>query len=139
MLHSPSLNFSFSGLKTAVRRHLERMDSPITSQDKADLCAGLQHAIIEIIEKKLSKAYQSACGLTERPLTALVASGGVATNKVLRQSLTRLATQMNLPFIAPPPQLCTDNAAMIAWAGIERLHLNMTDPFTIPARARWPQ
>jgi N6-L-threonylcarbamoyladenine synthase len=70
--------------------------------------------------------------------TALVVAGGVAANGPLRLALSRIAAESGVKFIAPPLDLCGDNAAMIAWAGIERLRRNMTDDLTAPARARWP-
>ena len=71
-------------------------------------------------------------------VTALVVAGGVAANTAIREKLTALATQFHVPFVAPAPELCTDNGAMVAWAGVERLRLGLTDKLDTPARPRWP-
>jgi len=126
-------HFSFAGLKTAVLREVEKLGHEPTDQDKADLAASFQAAVVDCIIDRTKKA------LTLAPhVTALVVGGGVAANTAIRTALTELAAARGLPFIAPPHWLCTDNAAMIAWAGLERLKLGLTDPLDVPARARWP-
>ncbi|HLU91435.1 MAG TPA: tRNA (adenosine(37)-N6)-threonylcarbamoyltransferase complex transferase subunit TsaD [Pedomonas sp.] len=126
-------HFSFAGLKTAVLREVEKLGREPTEQDKADLAASFQQAVVDCILDRTTKALAMA-----PEATALVVGGGVAANTAIRAALTDLAAAHNLPFVAPPHWLCTDNAAMIAWAGLERLKLGLTDPLDVPARARWP-
>lgn len=125
-------HFSFAGLKTAVLREVEKLGTP-TQQDIVDLCASFQAAVVDCILDRTARAIQ------HMPLAkALVVAGGVAANSAIRQGLETLAATHGLPFIAPPGWLCTDNAAMIAWAGVERFKLGMIDGLEAPARARWP-
>lgn len=105
---------------------------PLTEQDKADLAAGFQAAVVESIADRVKRALREFRG------SAFVVAGGVAANSALRARLTALATDAGLPFVAPPPRLCTDNAAMIAWAGLEHLRLGRTDPLDTRPRPRWP-
>lgn len=138
MVGKPGCHFSFSGLKTAVRRHVEALGPKITATDKADLCASFQTTVADVIGNRLTRGLEQAAHLSETPITALVAAGGVAANTVLRSQLETTAHNAGVPFVVPPPALCTDNGAMIAWAGLERLQAGITDPLDIPARARWP-
>jgi N6-L-threonylcarbamoyladenine synthase len=132
--------FSFSGLKTAVRHIVADMDAragPIGPQDVCDLAAAVEAAICDTLADRTANAI--AWFRCEYPQgKALVASGGVAANAMLRRRLAELAEAAGLDFIAPPPALCTDNGAMIAWAGIERLRLGLGDPLDAPVRPRWP-
>lgn len=129
-------DFSLSGLKTAVRVEAEKI-APLSEQDVRDLCASFQRAIVESIIDRTHMAFERLNEL-QIPVTALVIAGGVAANRSIRAGLESLATLKKLPLIAPPPALCTDNGAMIAWAGIERLALGLTDGLDFAPRARWP-
>ena len=129
-------DFSFSGLKTAVRQITTDL-APLGQQDIADLAAAVEHAICDSLLDRTANAI--AWFRRHHPSgAALVAAGGVAANRRLRNSLATLAAQRGLDFVAPPPDLCTDNGAMIAWAGLERLRLGRTDAFDAPVHPRWP-
>jgi N6-L-threonylcarbamoyladenine synthase len=136
MLGRPEPNFSLSGLKTALRLEAERI-APLSGTDVADLCACFQAAIVDVVVDRTRVALRAANEAVGRP-TALVVAGGVAANQTLRRALKRLAAEAGLRLIAPPLALCGDNGAMIAWAGLERLRLDLIDDITVPARARWP-
>jgi N6-L-threonylcarbamoyladenine synthase len=138
MLGQAGCNFSFSGLKTALRQTIERLGSnALESPALNDLCAGFQAAVAEVLLDRTRRA--AALFRTDHPkANALVVAGGVAANAYLRACLARLADELELRLIVPPPALCTDNGVMIAWAGQERLALGLTDDLTAPARARWP-
>jgi len=103
----------------------------------ADLCAGFQAAVVDVIVDRLRVAMRDFAAVAGHP-TALVAAGGVAANGAIRRALATQAGEAGLAFVAPPLALCGDNGAMIAWAGIERLRLGLVDDLTAPARARWP-
>jgi N6-L-threonylcarbamoyladenine synthase len=135
MLGRPDANFSLSGLKTAVRNEASRM-TPLEPQDVNDLCAGFQAAVLESTADRLSvglRLFHERFG----PPRALVAAGGVAANHAIRGALQDVAAKAQTTLIIPPPALCTDNGAMIAWAGAERLALGLTDTMDAPPRARW--
>lgn len=129
-------DFSLSGLKTALRIEAERLQ-PLSERDIGDLCAGFQAAVVDVVVDRARVALRLFDEIAGHP-TALVVAGGVAANQAMRQALTRLAAEAGLRLIAPPADLCGDNGAMIAWAGIERLRLGMIDDISVPARARWP-
>jgi N6-L-threonylcarbamoyladenine synthase len=135
MLGRPDANFSLSGLKTAVRNEASRL-IPMEPQDISDLCASFQAAVLESTADRLSvglRLFHEQFG----PPRALVAAGGVAANQAIRGALQNVAAKAETTLIIPPPALCTDNGAMIAWAGAERLALGMIDPMDAPPRARW--
>ena len=129
-------DFSLSGLKTALRLEAEKI-APLSDQDVADLCAGFQQAIVDVVFDRLRAGLTLFRARFGAP-TALVAAGGVAANQAIRKVLNRLAFEVGTTLVAPPPDLCTDNGAMIAWAGCERLALGLTDPLDVAPRARWP-
>jgi N6-L-threonylcarbamoyladenine synthase len=130
-------DFSFSGLKTAVAHAVRDLPKPMSAQDKADMAASFQAAAADVIEDRLARGMALARSVTPT-LSALVVAGGVAANQTLRQSLSRLCARDGWRLVAPPPRLCTDNGAMVAWAGVERLQRGLTDGLDVPARPRWP-
>jgi N6-L-threonylcarbamoyladenine synthase len=135
MLGRADANFSLSGLKTAVRNEISRL-TPLEPKDVSDLCASFQAAVLESTADRLSvglKMFGEKFGAPR----ALVAAGGVAANQAIRGALQDVAAKAETTLIIPPPALCTDNGAMIAWAGAERLALGLTDTMDAPPRARW--
>lgn len=131
-------NFSFSGLKTAVRHEAEAL-APLSRQDVADICASFQAAVSDVVADRVGLAVRRFAGTLAggRP-PVLVVAGGVAANKAIRSRLDALMTGLDGRLVVPPGNLCTDNGAMIAWAGAERLALGHTDGFDVAARPRWP-
>lgn len=140
LLDRPGCDLSFSGLKTALLRARDRLvadQGGLRRQDRADLCAGFQAAVAEVLAEKARRAAEAF--LEEAPEAPVLAvAGGVAANVAVRRGLTDLCAAAGLGFAAPPLALCTDNAAMIAWAGIERFRLGRRDGFDLAARPRWP-
>ncbi len=165
-------DFSFSGLKTAVRETAEDLGT-LTEQDKADLCASFQKAVAETVQDRLRRAFAMFCGEVRPPSPfghfpnklrktrgdfspnllgeypeggrgalphspTLVVGGGVAANKALRAMLEATSMAHGFTLSVPPFHLCTDNAAMIAWAAAERLALGLSDEQNAPVRPRWP-
>jgi N6-L-threonylcarbamoyladenine synthase len=131
-------DFSFSGLKTAVRHIVDRLpDGPLDHAVAADIAASFQAAAADVLADRARNAIERF--RAEHPGgTTLVVAGGVAANETLRAALADTAKDCGMDFTAPPLRLCTDNAAMIAWAGLERLRLGLTDSLDAPARPRWP-
>jgi N6-L-threonylcarbamoyladenine synthase len=129
-------DFSLSGLKTALRIEAEKI-APLRDQDVADLCASFQQAVVDVVKDRLRSGLSMFRARVGTP-TALVCAGGVAANQAIRKVLHRLAFEVGTELVAPPPALCTDNGAMIAWAGAERLALGLTDTLDFAPRARWP-
>ena len=128
LLGSNEPHFSFAGLKSAV---LRARDSGRYGAE--DIAASFQQAVVDCLVDRTARALARAEGAT-----ALVVAGGVAANQAVRSALTALAAEHDLPFVAPPLWLCTDNAAMIAWAGALRYEQGLLDGLDAPARARWP-
>ncbi|MCX8503926.1 MAG: tRNA (adenosine(37)-N6)-threonylcarbamoyltransferase complex transferase subunit TsaD [Beijerinckiaceae bacterium] len=128
-------DFSLSGLKTAVRIEAEKI-APLTSTDIKNICASFQAAIVDVVADRTKMALKVARADFAEP-TAIVVAGGVAANLAMRRALQRVASENGLPLVAPPIELCTDNGAMIAWAGIERLRLGLIDGLDFAPRARW--
>ena len=142
LLGKPGCDFSFSGLKTAVRRTAEACVAErgsLYADDRADICAAFQTAIGRCIKDRLHRgiaAFREEAGEAHLPL---VVAGGVAANQYLRTVIERVAADNNMSFHAPPLALCTDNGAMIAWAGMERLLNNPNiDDKNVSPRPRWP-
>ncbi len=137
MLGREGCDFSFAGLKTACVREVGRLGA-LTTQDKADLCATFQAAVLDIVEDRTRNAmamFDPVWGAKGR----LVAAGGVAANQAIRGRLKALAEERHYDFIAPPLKWCTDNAAMIALAGAERMRRGFSgDDLSFSARPRWP-
>ncbi len=131
-------NFSFSGLKTAVRETVNGLGS-LSDQDVADVCASFEAAVADTMADRLKMAvtlFREAHPQVIEP--TLIVAGGVAANARLKSMFAEAVVSHGLKLIVPPAKLCTDNAAMIAWAGAERLALGLTDDLSAPARARWP-
>ena len=129
-------DFSFSGLKTAVRVIVDKQ-SKITENFQNDMCASFQYAVVEQMRDRLNHAIR----LFKKDFPNakdLVVGGGVAANTAVRQMLEEVAQQNKMRFSAPPVRLCTDNGVMIAWAGLQRLNAGLTDGFDFKARPRWP-
>ena len=136
MLGKPNADFSLSGLKTALRLEAEKI-APISAQDVRDLCASFQQAVVDVVADRLRvglKMFHARFGFP----TALVAAGGVAANEAIRAVLQRVAFEVGTTLVVPPAELCTDNGAMIAWAGAERLTLGLCDTLDTAPLPRWP-
>lgn len=142
LLNKPGCDFSFSGLKTAVRRTAEacvQERGALHADDRADICASFQRTVAECLTNRVTRAcklFREKAGDTKLPF---VVAGGVAANKYLRTALEKTAEKQGFSFHAPPLALCTDNGAMIAWAGLERFRENTSlDDFDVSPRPRWP-
>ena len=135
LLDRPGCDLSFSGLKTAVLRARDEAiarDGGLRRAVRADICAAFQAAVAEVLAEKTRRALALA------GVPVLAVAGGVAANGAIRAALETAAADMGVRFLAPPLGLCTDNAAMIAWAGIERFRLGRRDGMDLAARPRWP-
>tara|TARA_R110002096_G_scaffold220891_9_gene409490 strand:- start:7313 stop:8425 length:1113 start_codon:yes stop_codon:yes gene_type:complete len=139
-------NFSFSGLKTAVRQQASALlkSGELTDQAVADLCASFQKTVAAIVEDRLVRAWELAMQRADLQSVLmgqslpLVVAGGVAANMVLRTHLTEMADRLGTRIVTPPLNLCGDNGAMIAWAGLERFSAGESHDFSLAPRARWP-
>ncbi len=132
-------DFSFSGMKTAVKRAIDQLPDVIDRVDAADICYSFQVSVAKVVEDRLQRAIKEYLKLyPNHKSPTVVVAGGVAANKVLRSKIESVAKENNIEFAAPPLNLCTDNGVMIAWAGIEKLKLGITDDIDFPVYPRWP-
>lgn len=134
-------DFSFSGLKTAVRNYIEKLpEGDLQMDDIAPLAYATQCAMADVIADRCDKAMTIFLDRhsNDTDVPTLVISGGVAANTAIRERLTEATAKRGMTLSAPPVNLCGDNAAMIAWAGVERLQRNISDPLDCKARPRWP-
>ena len=137
MLGRPCADFSFSGLKTALRQAIANLDQPLDAAIAADLAASFQAAVCAVMVDRTDHAidiFENRHGSGGK----LVVAGGVAANQAIRNALSNLATKRGMQLSVPPVGLCTDNAAMVAWAGIERLRTGRGDGLDFVPRPRWP-
>lgn len=148
--HKHLFDFSFSGLKTAVRREIEKiiastiecsnLSSQISLNQKADICASFQNVVAEILIDRLQNVvnhHEYFINKNSNPIKNLVIAGGVSANQYLFSRLKKFTDKNNLELYAPPLNLCTDNASMIAWVGIEKLQRNLHDHLNFTPRAKW--
>ena len=137
MMRRPGCDFSFSGLKTAVAQTVLRAGSDLPRGARADIAASFQQAVIDVLCDRAARAMDMMRG--EFPdADMLVVAGGVASNAAIKAGLFRVAASRGFHLVAPPTRLCTDNAVMVAWAGVERLRLGWSDGLEQSARPRWP-
>jgi N6-L-threonylcarbamoyladenine synthase len=137
MIRRPGCDLSFSGLKTAVAQTVSRMSPILTHKQRADVAASFQQAVVETLIDRANHAMEM---MRERFSKAdlLVVAGGVASNASVRAGLARAAVSKGYRLAAPPVRLCSDNAVMVAWAGVERLRLGRSDPIDVSTHPRWP-
>ena len=139
LLDRPDCNMSFSGLKTALRRARDLLvleKGGITEQDRNDLCASFQMAVADTLAEKTNRALDVYKKMANSKYFAI--AGGVAANTLISEKLGAVSQQHNFTTFTPPLKFCTDNAAMIAWAGIEQYSAGLVDNMTLAARPRWP-
>lgn len=136
MLRRTGCDFSFSGLKTAVAQTVAAL-GPLSAQARADLAASFQQAVVDVLADRAAHAADMV-RMRFPDANLLVVAGGVASNASIRAALTRAAEARGLRMLAPPVRLCSDNAVMVAWAGLERLRLNLHDGLDAAALPRWP-
>ena len=133
----PGCDFSFSGIKTAARTFLDKAILPYSDGYINDFCASFQAAVVDCIVNRLENALKDECVRLAAPKT-LVVAGGVAKNSAIRSAMERLAMKNKMLFAAPPMNLCTDNGAMIAWAGLENYSVGRIVRESVAPRPRWP-
>ena len=137
LIFEKNSNFSFSGLKSSVAQTI--LNKKITEKFKHDISASFQKTIVEILLKKTQQAIKTFNHETKNKKTVnIVVAGGVAANQFIRGSLENLEDQLNCKFYFPSLKLCTDNGAMIAYAGIERYERGLFDKLNFKPRPRWP-
>ena len=132
LIQKPGFDFSFSGLKTSVLREVEKLGE-LSEQDKCDIAASFQKAVAEVFKNRLKRALAQIADVDD-----VVIAGGVAANKYLRMHLEEIVTRHGKRFVAPPLEYCTDNGAMVAWAGLEHFQAGYQDPLDFMPRPRWP-
>ncbi|MCC6919580.1 MAG: tRNA (adenosine(37)-N6)-threonylcarbamoyltransferase complex transferase subunit TsaD [Alphaproteobacteria bacterium] len=137
LLDRPGFDFSFAGLKTAVRYALQRAGH-VDETFKADLAASFQAAVVDILSARVKAALRWFAETYPGAARHAVVAGGVAANTAIRDALRAVAGSEGFTLTAPPLRLCGDNAAMIAWAGLEQFAAGMTSPLDVGGRARWP-
>jgi N6-L-threonylcarbamoyladenine synthase len=137
LLREQRLDFSFSGLKTAVRLQAEAL-APLSDQDVADIAASFQAAVTDIVATRSRQALERFKAEMPDVTPTLVVAGGVAANQKISAVLTETTRDLGATLVVPPIALCTDNGAMVAWAGAERLALGAKDGLDVAARPRWP-
>jgi len=138
LCNQPGCDFSFSGIKTAARTFLDKTnESKRNDEFINNFCASFQASVVDCIINRLSHAFADKRVINAAPKT-LVVAGGVAKNSAIRAAMEKLATQHNIVFAAPPMNLCTDNGAMIAWAGIENYNIGNIVREPVAPRPRWP-
>ena len=137
MMRRPGCDLSFSGLKTAVAQLVPRLGPRLTDEQRADVAAGFQLAVVDVLADRAGHAMDMMRG--RFPLAdLLVVAGGVASNAAVRDRLGNVALSRGFRLVAPPIRLCSDNAVMVAWAGMERLRLGWSDGLGADTRPRWP-
>lgn len=139
MVGKDGCDFSFSGLKTAVKRIIDLLPETVEKETATDICASFQYNVGEVIRDRVSHAiniYKNLYPENESP--TIVVSGGVAANKYIRSIIEKESNKNNIEFKAPPIKLCTDNGVMIAWAGMEKFLLGHSDSIDFPTYPRWP-
>ncbi|KKB85649.1 protein kinase [Devosia limi DSM 17137] len=137
LLREARLDFSFSGLKTAVRLQAEAL-APLSNQDVADIAASFQAAVAEVVSVRAGQALDRFRAELPAEALNLVVAGGVAANRAIAAALGKVCDERGATLTVPPIALCTDNGAMVAWAGAERFALGAIDGLTFAARPRWP-
>lgn len=141
LLDRDGLDMSFSGLKSALRRAVDQLveeKGGVTHTDRQDLCASFQDAVKDVLAQKSARALQTFLDAFGPGQHHFAVAGGVAANQTIRDALNDVATQYGFELILPPLSLCTDNAAMIAWAGWEKYKQEDFADFSLSARPRWP-
>jgi N6-L-threonylcarbamoyladenine synthase len=137
LLREARLDFSFSGLKTAVRLAAEAI-APLSDRDVADICAGFQAAVTDVVTRRAADALARFRRELPGAEPVLVVAGGVAANQAIGEGLRAVTAAAGARLVVPPIPLCTDNGVMVAWAGAERLALGDRDGLEVSAQARWP-